>query len=88
MRKKSEADLKELEDCTFAPAIIGLKNGNGAERDALLERMQKFEAQRAKRIEDIQKQKEESENAKLTFKPSLNIKRRSATPTGLVWLFK
>eukprot|EP01039_Chlorochromonas_danica_P010885 gene10885-12099_t len=82
LRKKSEADLKELEDCTFAPAIIGLKNGNGADREALLERMQKFEAQRAKRIEDIQKQKEESENAKLTFKPSLNIKKRSSTPTG------
>jgi hypothetical protein len=83
-RKRSEKDLKEMEDCTFAPKILDQKRSQSATRGLkVVERLSSYGEASKSRIAEKQKEKEEKEAAELTFKPQITAGKRPSTPSNL-----
>lgn len=80
-KKRSEKDLKDMEECTFSPKILDEKRSHSATRGMrLVDRLTSYGENTKHKIAEKQKVKEEKEAAQLTFRPSL-VTKRSPTPT-------
>lgn len=81
-RKRSEAELKVTENCTFEPKLNGPKRSSSVNKaEDLVKRMASFEDQKKKKLEDAKKEQEELEKNKAPFRPQLITSKRPATPT-------
>jgi hypothetical protein len=78
-RKKAESDQKEMEHYTFQPKIEAKQRSASASKMDVLSRMNKFEENRQKKIQEAQHQKKEVDRS-FSFQPRLFAKR-SSTPT-------
>lgn len=83
-RKRSEKDIKDMEDCTFAPKILDPKRSQSATRGLkVVDRLSSYGEASKSRIAERQKEKEEKEGVELTFKPQIIANKRPSTPSNL-----